>query len=175
MSSPHSRRQTNGAFGNQKPRPIGRVFDSPAPVREEKGPKQKTIADRLAEFSQPLLENANNEFTKKGAFNLGVMIWNAIIEGPEKIKEIKKFFASLPDSNAEKAEEYIDMMIERKNQLFPEDNSLITSFEYNYKYRSSSIRLKSTNVKPEGLKTGDFVNKIKNVSAESPSRLANPD
>jgi hypothetical protein len=157
MSSPHSRRQTNGAFGNQKPRPIGRVFDSPAPVKEEKSPKQKTIADRLAEFSQPLLEQAGgNRLAAKGAMNVAILIWNASIEGPEKVKDAKAKIAALPGSNAEQADELVTNMIERKNELFPGESSLITNFVLNFNRRGTSFSVSSVNVNPEGLKTGNL-------------------
>lgn len=158
MSSPHSRRQTNGAFGNRKPRPIERDFSSPTPpVREEKGPRVKTIADRLAEFSQPILEQAgDNRMAAKGAMNVAILIWNASIEGPEKIKEAKAKIAALPGSDAEQAENLVTSMIERKNELFPGESSLITNFVLTFKRRNTSFSVSSVNVNPEGLKTGNL-------------------
>lgn len=157
MSSPRSRRQTNGAFGNRKPRPIERDFSSPVPPQENKGPKVKTIADRLAEFSQPLLEQAgDNRLAAKGAMNVAILIWNAAIEGPEKIKEAKAKIAALPGSDAEQAENLVTSMIERKNELFPGESSLITNFVLTFKRHSTSFSVSSVNVNPEGLKTGNI-------------------
>ena len=58
MSSPRSRSKTTGAFGNRNPRSIERDFSTPAPVQKEKTPRTLTIADKLAKFSQPILEQA---------------------------------------------------------------------------------------------------------------------
>ena len=84
-------RNRHGAFGTNKPRPIGRVFDpAPKPQTIDDKPKGPTFADKLIQYSQPILEQAGNNHTAaKGAMNVAILIWNAAIEGEEKIAAAK--------------------------------------------------------------------------------------
>jgi hypothetical protein len=96
MASPHSRRQTTGAFGNNKPRDIKRDFSRPEPVPVDTTPREPTIADNLIVYAQPILQQAGGNHTAaKGAMNVAILIWNAAIEGEAKIADAKTRLASL--------------------------------------------------------------------------------
>ena len=163
MSSPRSRSKTNGAFGNRNPRPIERDFSAPPPVQKEKTPRTLTIADKLAKFSQPILEQAgNNRTAAKGAMNVAILIWNAHIGGEEKIKEAKAKLNALPGSSAEQVDELVTTMIARKEELYPGEKALITNFVLKFNHRTgATFNVSAVNVNPEGLSNNDLSDIIK--------------
>ena len=160
MSNSRSRRQTKGAFGNRKPRSIERDFtpkQAPAPAI----PQGPTFADKLAQFAQPILEQAgNNRTAAKGAMNVAILIWNAAIEGEAKIAEAKVKLAALPGADAPQVEELVTTMLARKQELFPDENHLITNFVLKFNHRTgTTFRVSAVNINPEGVTKG----KIKDV------------
>jgi hypothetical protein len=157
MPSSHSRRQTRGAFGNSKPRPIERDFSAPEPAPVEKAPRVLSIADKFSTFCQPILEQAgNNRTAAKGAMNVAILIWNASIEGAAKIKEAKTKLCALPGSSPAQVEELVTSMIARKDELYPNENSLITNFKLKFSHRRTSFSISAVNIKPEGLTKADL-------------------
>lgn len=157
MPSSYSRRQTRGAFGNRKPRPIKREFTTPETAPVEKTPRTLTIADKFSTFCQPILEQAgNNRTAAKGAMNVAILIWNASIEGDTKIKEAKAKLCALPGSSPAQVEELVTSMIARKEELFPKENSLITNFKLKFSHRRTSFSISAVNIKPEGLTKADL-------------------
>jgi len=160
MSNSRTRRRTKGAFGNNKPRSIERDFtpkQAPAPT----GPREPTFADKLAQFSQPILEQAgNNRTAAKGAMNVAILIWNAAIEGEAKIEEAKKKLAALPGADKEQVDELVTTMLARKKELFPEESHLVTNFALKFNHRTgTTFRVSAVNVSPEGVTKG----KIKDI------------
>ena len=157
MPSSHSRRQTRGAFGNRKPRPIERDFSAHQPEAAEKAPRVLSIADKFSTFCQPILEQAgNNRTAAKGAMNVAILIWNASIEGSAKIKDAKAKLATLPGSSVEQIEELVTSMIARKDELYPNENSLITNFKLKFSHRRTSFTISAVNIRPEGLTRADL-------------------
>ena len=155
-------RNRHGAFGTNKPRPIGRVFDpAPKPQPLEDKPKGPTFADKLIQYSQPILEQAGNNHTAaKGAMNVAILIWNAAIEGEAKIAEAKVKLAALPGADAPQVEELVTTMLARKQELFPDENHLITNFVLKFNHRTgTTFRVSAVNINPEGVTKG----KIKDV------------
>jgi hypothetical protein len=160
MSNSRTRRRTKGAFGNNKPRSIEREFtpkQAPAPA----GPHVPTFADKLAQFSQPILEQAgNNRTAAKGAMNVAILIWNAAIEGEAKIEEAKKKLVALPGADKEQVDELVTTMLARKQELFPEESHLVTNFALKFNHRTgTTFRVSAVNVSPEGVTKG----KIKDI------------
>ena len=160
MSNSRTRRRTKGAFGNNKPRSIERDFtpkQAPAPA----GPYVPTFADKLAQFSQPILEQAgNNRTAAKGAMNVAILIWNAAIEGEAKIEEAKKKLVALPGADKEQVDELVTTMLARKQELFPEESHLVTNFALKFNHRTgTTFRVSAVNVSPEGVTKG----KIKDI------------
>jgi len=125
MASPHSRRQTTGAFGNNKPRDITRDFTRSEPAPVDTTPREPSFADKLITFAQPILEQAGGNHTAaKGAMNVAILIWNACIEGEAKVKEAKITLAKLPGASAEQVEELVTTMAARKTELYPEEKMI---------------------------------------------------
>ena len=162
MSNSYSRRRTKGAFGNQKPRSIERDF-APKPAPAEDGPRVPTFADKLATYAQPILEQAgSNRTAAKGAMNVAILIWNASIEGAEKIAEAKQKLAALPGSSPEQVEELVTTMLARKQELYPEENLLITNFALKFNHRTgTTFRVSAVNINPEGLTKANVQDVIK--------------
>lgn len=158
MSTSLSRRRTKGAFGNQKPRTIEREF-APKQAPAAPGVREPTFADKLAEFSQPILQQAgNNRTAAKGAMNVAILIWNATIEGEAKIAEAKKKLEALPGSTPEQVEELVTTMVERKKELYPNENLLVTNFvlKFNNRTGSPTFRVSAVNLNPEGVTKGNL-------------------
>ena len=163
MASPHSRRKTTGAFGNNKPRAIVRDFARPEPTPVDTTPREPKLPDKLIAFAQPILEQAGGNHTAaKGAMNVAILIWNAAIEGEAKIKEAKATLAKLPGATAEQVEELVTTMVARKAELYPSDNLLVTNFilKFNHK-RGAQFRVSAVNINPEGVKKADLPDMVK--------------
>jgi hypothetical protein len=152
MSNSRTRRHTKGAFGNNKPRSIEREF-APKQAPAAEAPTGPTVADKLATYAQPILEQAgSNRTAAKGALNVAILIWNASIEGAEKIAEAKQKLAALPGSTPDQVEELVTTMLERKKELYPDENLLITNFSLKFNHRTgTTFRVSAVNIKPEGL------------------------
>ena len=153
-----SSRNRHGAFGTNKPRPIGRVFDpAPKPQPIDDKPKGPTFADKLIQYSQPILEQAGNNHTAaKGAMNVAILIWNAAIEGEEKIAAAKKTLATT------QVEELVTTMVARKNELFPEEKLSVTNFVLKFSHRKGAqFRVTAVNINPEGVKKADLSDIVK--------------
>ena len=163
MASPHSRRQTTGAFGNNKPRDISRDFTRPEPAPVDTTPREPSFADKLITFAQPILEQAGGNHTAaKGAMNVAILIWNACIEGEAKIKEATVTLAKLPGASAEQVEELVTTMAARKTELYPEEKMIVTNFilKFNHK-RGAQFRVSAVNINPEGVKKADLSDMVK--------------
>ncbi len=162
MSSPRSRNRTQGAFGNRRPRPIERDFSLPEPAPET-APRQPTIADHLIKYAEPILQQAGNHHTAaKGAMNVAILIWNASIEGEPKISEAKKTLAALPGATEEQVEDLVKVMLERKQELFPNEKLLVTNFVLKFRHRHGpQFRVTAVNVNPEGVQKADLSDLVK--------------
>ena len=159
-----SSRNRHGAFGTNKPRPIGRVFDpAPKPQPIDDKPKGPTFADKLIQYSQPILEQAGNNHTAaKGAMNVAILIWNAAIEGDAKIAEAKTRLASLPGATAEQVEELVTTMVARKAELYPEEKLVVTNFILKFSHKQGAqFRVSAVNINPEGVKKADLSDMVK--------------
>lgn len=154
MSNSLTRRRTKGAFGNNKPRSIEREFAPrpQAPVSDG-APAAPNIADMLANYAQPILEQAgSNRTAAQGAMNVSILIWNASIEGDAKITEAKAKLNGLPGSSPEQVDELVATMLTRKQDLYPKENLLITNFILKFNHRTgTTFRVSAVNIKPEGL------------------------
>jgi hypothetical protein len=163
MASPHSRRRTSGAFGNNKPRDIKRDFTRPEPAPVDTTPREPNLPDKLITFAQPILEQAGGNHTAaKGAMNVAILIWNAAIEGEAKIAEAKVRLATLPGATAEQVEELVTSMVARKAELYPDDKLVVTNFilKFNHK-RGAQFRVSAVNINPEGIKKADLSDMVK--------------
>lgn len=163
MSSPRSRNRTQGAFGNRRPRPIERDFSVPESAPDQAAPREPTIADKLIQYAQPILEQAGNHHTAaKGAMNVAILIWNASIEGGEKVAEAKKTLAGLPGATVDQVEELVKVMLERKRDMFPEEKLLITNFVLKFSHRhGAQFRVTAVNINPEGVQKADLSDLVK--------------
>jgi hypothetical protein len=154
MSNSRTRRRTKGAFGNNKPRSIEREFTSrPQLPATDGAPAAPNVADKLANYAQPILEQSgSNRTAAQGAMNVAILIWNASIEGDAKITEAKAKLNGLPGSSPEQVEELVSTMLTRKKDLYPDENLLITNFILKFNHRTgTTFRVSGVNMKPEGL------------------------
>lgn len=163
MASPHSRRQTTGAFGNNKPRDIKRDFSRPEPAPVDTTPREPNLPDKLITYAQPILQQAGGNHTAaKGAMNVAILIWNAAIEGEEKIAAAKKTLAALPGATSTQVEELVTTMVARKNELFPEEKLSVTNFVLKFSHRKGAqFRVSAVNINPEGVKKADLSDIVK--------------
>ncbi len=163
MASPHSRRQTTGAFGNNKPRDISRDFTRPEPAPVDTTPREPSFADKLITFAQPILEQAGGNHTAaKGAMNVALLIWNAAIEGGPKLQDAQATLAKLPGASAEQVEELVTTMVARKTEQYPEEKMIVTNFILKFSHkRGAQFRVSAVNINPEGVKKADLSDMVK--------------
>jgi len=169
MASPHSRRKTTGAFGNNKPRDIKRDFARPEPAPVDTTPRELNLADRFSLYAEIIMEDATRDshLTQKGAIKkamegalrISQACWNAAVEGPEGVKKTKEhLFSQLGKTiSKEQLEELIDEMVKRKNEMYPDDKVLITNVLPDFKYKGPMrFRIQAVNINPEGVSKADL-------------------
>lgn len=163
MASSHSRSKTNGAFGGIAPREIKRDFPRPAPAPVDTTPSAPSFADDLIAYAQPILEQAGGNHTAaKGAMNVAILIWNAAIEGGQKIAEAKVRLASLPGASAAQVEELVTTMVARKAELYPVDKLVVTNFILKFSHKhGAQFRVSAVNINPEGVQKADLSDMVK--------------
>ncbi|MDR2980788.1 MAG: hypothetical protein LBV12_00920 [Puniceicoccales bacterium] len=177
MSNPRNRRRTKGAFGKPKPRTVGPVFRNiPAnmPVRES-AKDAFNISDALINFAKPITEQAGNNHTAiRGAMNVAVLLWNALIEGPAAIETAKQKLLALPGATAEQVEDLITTMTARKTELYPDIKQLVCDYSLNFTKKGANIRVASMNIAPPGVEKTDIAGKLGAVPAASPAPAPTP-
>jgi hypothetical protein len=169
MASPHSRRQTTGAFGNNKPRDIKRDFTRPEPAPVDTTPREPNLADKFSQYAETLMEAATRDPQKtqtgaikramQGALKIAQACWNAAVEGPEAIANTKlSLFAQLGHTiTKEQLDLIIDEMVERKNTMFPGEKVLITNVLPDFKFNGPMrFRIQAVNINPEGVSKSDL-------------------
>ena len=178
MASPHSRRQTTGAFGNNKPRDIKRDFSRPEPAPVDTTPREPNLADKFNQYAEELLAKAMEDpqpgqpkiqlgaikRAMVGALKIAQACWNAAVEGPEAVKNTKaRLFAQLGSTiTQEELDAHIDEMVERKNSMFPNEKVLITNVLPNFKHDGPMrFRIQAVNINPEGVSKADLSDLIK--------------
>ena len=94
--------------------------------------------------------------------NVAILIWNAAIEGEEKIAAAKKTLAALPGATSTQVEELVTTMVARKNELFPEEKLSVTNFVLKFSHRKGAqFRVSAVNINPEGVKKADLSDIVK--------------
>lgn len=157
MSSPRNRLRTVGAFGNAKPKPLSptpafRHIPANIPVVPPKDGEDR-VSDMVLDFAKPILEQAGNNHTAaRGAMNVAVLIWNALVEGEKAIAAAREKLLALPGSSAEQVDELITTMAARKNEKYASAKHLVMDFTVDFDKRGGlALRLASMNLAPKGV------------------------
>jgi hypothetical protein len=174
MASPHSRRKTTGAFGNNKPRDILRDFTRPEPAPVDTTPREPNLADKFSQYAETTMGHATRDphltqlgaikKAMEGALKIAQACWNAAVEGPEAVKNTKvRLFAKLGHTiTQETLDAHIDEMVERKNSMFPNEKVLITNVLPSFKHAGPMrFRIQAVNINPEGVSKADLSDLIK--------------
>mgnify|MGYP000848145446 CR=1 FL=1 len=159
MSNPRNRRRTRGAFGKPKTAAEKAIFRNvPANVPlSSSGPEGFNISDAIVVFAKPITEQAGNNHTAlRGALNVAILLWNAIIEGEAALEGAKKKLLGLPGASAEQVDELVATMTARKQELYPEARQLVCDFTLNFTKKGASIRVASVNLAPKGVEKTDL-------------------
>lgn len=138
MSTPLNRKKTVGAFGTRKIRDVGYLYEvllneKAEPVPAPADPSRPNIANMIIEFSRPVLAQAGGNHTAmRGAMNVAILLWNAIVEGDEAVAAAREKLLALPDSGAEQIDALIAALKERKNEVAPGVNQVVRKFSLNF-------------------------------------------
>ena len=93
------------------------------------------MSDVLQDFAEPLLLESVTDAEVKDAIKFSILVWNAsLVPSPERenvvetlIKELSN--PDLPD-RTESVKSYIDMLLERKKDLFPDIDRTIVDCQF---------------------------------------------
>lgn len=139
MSTSFNRKKTVGAFGSSKIREVGYHYEVllneraeavPTPAAD---PSRPNIANMVIEFSRPVIAQAGGNHTAiRGAMNVAVLLWNAIVEGDAAVATAREKLLSLPDSTPEQIDALIQSMKERKEEVAPGVNQIVRKFDLNF-------------------------------------------
>jgi len=90
------------------------------------------MSDVLQEFAKPLLIESVTDSEIKDAVKFSILVWNAsLVPSPKKEEVIETFIKQLstPD-NTESLKSYIDMLLKRKKEKFPNINRAIVDCQF---------------------------------------------
>lgn len=138
MSTSFNRKKTVGAFGSSKIREVGYHYEVllneraeavPAPAAD---PSRPNIANMVVEFSRPVIAQAGGNHTAiRGAMNVAVLLWNAIVEGDAAVAAAREKLIALPDASPAQIDELLAAMRERRQVVGPV-NLLVRKFDLNF-------------------------------------------
>ena len=163
MSNSRNRSLTLGAFGKPKARVVGRPFikRKPATSAPQAAPGGFNISDALINFAEPVVRQAGNNHTAlRGAMNVAILIWNALIEGNAAMATAKEKLLALPGASPEQIEELVAMMTERKTELYPDVKQLIRNYDLNFTKHGTRIYVSSINIAPPGVEKTEIAAQI---------------
>jgi hypothetical protein len=104
-------------------------------------PKGGNISDALREIVEPYLNITDDRESVETLFSMGMFAWNLAVAAKEDRQELfDKFQAAVKSQDAEMIEEgkaLIQKLIERKEQLFPDNHRTIMNFELKYTGRGN--------------------------------------
>lgn len=153
MSTPFSRRKTNGAFGSTRIQPIGHQYAvlmseelqaQPVPADADGKPARPNIANIFLAFSQPITAQAKGNHTAlQGAFNVAQLLWNAFVEGGEAVKSARERLLALPDATVEGIDELLQSMQKRYNEVNQGINVLIRAYDLNFTKHGINLSVKT--------------------------------
>lgn len=139
MSTSFNRKKTVGAFGSSKIREIGYHYE--VLLNERAEPLQTVtdesarpnIANMIIEFSRPVIAQAGGNRTAiRGAMNVAILVWNALVEGDAATAAAREKLLALPDASAEQIDALIESLRERKNEVAPGVNQVVRKFALNF-------------------------------------------
>ena len=138
MATSFNRKKTVGAFGSNKIRPVGHHYEVLLNERAEpaapqpQDPNRPNIANILIDFARPILGQAGGNHTAlKGAMNVAVLIWNALVEGDAAVAAAREKLIALPDASPAQIDELLAAMRERRQVVGPV-NLLVRKFDLNF-------------------------------------------
>ncbi|MDR3228601.1 MAG: hypothetical protein LBT53_04225 [Puniceicoccales bacterium] len=179
MSNPYNRRQTLGAYGKPKPTLFKRAVPgskqkTAAPASQPHDPNAFNISDALINFARPVIDQAGNNHTAiRGAMNVAILVWNALIDGGPAISKAREKLLGLPGANSEQIDELLAVLSERKATLYPNVKQLVNKYDLSFTKRGASIRLSAINVAPEGVEKTDMALLLGAVPSVATTAAAN--
>lgn len=139
MSTSFNRKKTVGAFGTSKIRDVGYHYEvllnekAEAVPAANADPNRPNIANMIIEFSRPVLAQAGgNHMALRGAMNVAILIWNALVEGEAAVAVAREKLLALPDASAEQIDSLIDSLKVRKEEVAAGVNQVVRKFSLNF-------------------------------------------
>ncbi|MDR2844488.1 MAG: hypothetical protein LBV28_00135 [Puniceicoccales bacterium] len=175
MSNPRNRRRTLGAFGHPKPRVSNPAFRNRPAAAPQAGAPQGgfNISDALINFARPITEQAGNNHTAiRGAMNVAILLWNAIIEGETNVKTAREKLVALPGATPEQIEELITTMTARKAELYPDAKQLVCDYTLDFTKHGARISVASINLTPPGVEKTEIAGQLGAVVSAAAAETA---
>jgi len=102
------------------------------------------MSDVIRNFAEPLLLESVTDAEVKDAIKFSIIVWNAsLVPSPERENVVKTLIKELsnPDlpDHIESVKSYIDMLLERKKDLFPDIDRAV--FDCQFSGSGSKLRL----------------------------------
>lgn len=79
-----------------------------------------------------LAQAGGNHTAIRGAMNVAILLWNAIVEGDDAVAAAREKLLALPDSTPEQIDALIVAMKERKEEVAPGVNQIVRKFNLNF-------------------------------------------
>jgi hypothetical protein len=89
------------------------------------------MSEVVVDFAAPLLETCDDEASEKKAVSLAIFVWNATLMPEEERESTLGAYLSdaqrgLPPEEFQNLSSYVDLLIERKKNLYPSNRKRIT-------------------------------------------------
>lgn len=101
------------------------------------GTYEKNVSDMLAEYAEPLTEDSQNEEQTKRAIEFAIMGWNTAVlnkrEGNNSaLERVVDALRQHEPGREELLKKDLEVLIERKNEMFPDEDVLIADYELSF-------------------------------------------
>jgi hypothetical protein len=119
------------------------------------------ISDALIDFARPVIDQAGNNHTAlRGAMNVAILVWNALINGGSAVDDAKEKLRGLPGASSDQIDELFEALSARKTELYPDVKQLVRDYTLNFTKRGARISVASINIAPPGVEKTDIAAKL---------------
>ncbi len=111
-------------------------------------PGQEKMSAIILDLAKPLLEESDEFDWKLAALDLTVIAWNLSLAPEAEQERLQREFPQM--FGDPKARDIFDFLLERKAELYPDNQRVIVDYEIRPKGSGHALRIISTPALPEG-------------------------
>ena len=100
------------------------------------------IASLIIEFAEPLLRYCADFSAREKAISYAILAWNLSLEKPERQEQERSLLEqTVADDDPEHIHQLFDFLLQRKQQIFPDNRFYIVDYEMDETERGMEIHM----------------------------------